>query len=134
MLYRFLRKRISEFKLKEAKSSPHQRVRILLRKTRRIKMRINGFSGTNTQTGTMGMSQGNEEDRLEFRNAQSISAANLMRIMRRHCCVIMQNGFLKVNIWRTRRIWKIRWRIMTKLKSIYDRFLSLLWVRLQLFS
>ena len=23
-------------------------------------MRINGFSGTNTQTGTMGMSQGND--------------------------------------------------------------------------
>jgi len=36
MLYRFLRKRISEFKLREAKSSPHQRVRILLRKTRRL--------------------------------------------------------------------------------------------------
>ena len=36
MLYRFLRKRISEFKLKEDNT-----------------MRINGFSGTNTQTGTM---------------------------------------------------------------------------------
>ena len=60
MLYRFLREWISEIKLKEAKSSLHQRVRILLRKTRRIKMRINGFSGTNTQTGTMGMTQGND--------------------------------------------------------------------------
>ena len=38
MLYRFLREWISEIKLKEAKSSLHQRVRILLRKTRRIKM------------------------------------------------------------------------------------------------
>ena len=46
MLYRFLRKRISEFKLKEDNT-----------------MRINGFSGTNTQTGTMGMSQGNDSDK-----------------------------------------------------------------------
>ena len=68
MLYRFLRKRISEFKLKEAKSSPHQRVRILLRKTRRIKMRINGFSGTNTQTGTMGMTQGNDSVSKNIQN------------------------------------------------------------------
>lgn len=35
---RFLRKRISEFKLKEAKSSPRHGARILLRKTRRISM------------------------------------------------------------------------------------------------
>ena len=68
MLYRFLRKRISEFKLKEAKSSPHQRVRILPRKTRRIKMRINGFSGTNTQTGTMGMRQGNDSVSKNIQN------------------------------------------------------------------
>ena len=33
---RFLRKRISEFKLKEAKSSPRHGARILLRKTRRL--------------------------------------------------------------------------------------------------
>ena len=43
MLYRFFRKRISEFKLKEDNT-----------------MRINGFSGTNTQTGIMGMTQGND--------------------------------------------------------------------------
>ena len=40
MLYRFLRKRISEFKFKESKSSPHQWVRILLRKTRRNAMAV----------------------------------------------------------------------------------------------
>lgn len=68
MLYRFLRKRISEFKLKEAKSSPRHGARILLRKTRRIRMRINGFSGTNTQTGTMGMTQGNDSVSKNIQN------------------------------------------------------------------
>ena len=65
---RFLRKRISEFKLKEAKSSPRHGARILLRKTRRIRMRINGFSGTNTQTGTMGMTQGNDSVSKNIQN------------------------------------------------------------------
>ena len=30
-------------------------------------MRINGFSGTNTRTGTMGMTQGNDSVRSEER-------------------------------------------------------------------
>ena len=51
MLYRFLRKRISEFKLKEDNT-----------------MRINGFSGTNTQTGTMGMTQGNDSVSKNIQN------------------------------------------------------------------
>ena len=51
MLYRFFRKRISEFKLKEDNT-----------------MRINGFSGTNTQTGTMGMTQGNDSVSKNIQN------------------------------------------------------------------
>lgn len=57
MLYRFLRKRISEFKLKEVKSSPHQRVRILLRKTRRSVMdeklykKVKGIGASNLAFG-----------------------------------------------------------------------------------
>ena len=58
MLYRFLRKRISEFKLKEVLSSP---------KGTEL-MRINGFSGTNTQTGTMGMTQGNDSVSKNIQN------------------------------------------------------------------
>ena len=46
-----LRKRISEFKLKEDNT-----------------MRINGFSGTNTQTGTMGMTQGNDSVSKNIQN------------------------------------------------------------------
>ena len=51
MLYRFLRKRISEFKLKEDNT-----------------MRINGFSGINTQTGTMGITQGNDSVSKNIQN------------------------------------------------------------------
>ena len=57
MLYRFLRKRISEFKFKESKSSPHQWVRILLRKTRRIVMdeklykKVKGIGASNLAFG-----------------------------------------------------------------------------------
>jgi len=41
--------------------------RILLRKTRRIKMmKINGFNGTNTQTGAMGMAQANDSVRIRL--------------------------------------------------------------------
>ena len=50
-MYRFFRKRISEFKLKEDNT-----------------MRINGFSGTNTQTGTMGMTQGNDSVSKNIQN------------------------------------------------------------------
>ena len=43
--------------------------RILLRKTRRIKMmKINGFNGTNTQTGAMGMAQANDSVSKNIQN------------------------------------------------------------------
>ena len=44
-------------------------------------MRINGFSGTNTQTGTMGMTQGNDSVskniQNQIANAQSATAAQM---------------------------------------------------------
>ena len=61
-----LRKRISEFKLKEDNT-----------------MRINGFSGTNTQTGTMGMTQGNDSVskniQNQIANAQQKSGTELIK-------------------------------------------------------
>lgn len=46
-------------------------------------MRINGFSGTNTQTGTMGMTQGNDSVskniQNQIANAQQKSGTELIK-------------------------------------------------------
>ena len=56
-------------------------------------MRINGFSGTNTQTGTMGMTQGNDSVSKNIQNqiANAKITGNLFTFAGKRCNMVRRN-------------------------------------------